>query len=59
LCARGGFEVSLKWSAGQLESVSILSKLGNTIPIRYKDKVIEFKTEKGKTYQLDKNLKEI
>lgn len=59
LCARGGFEVSLKWFGGQLESVSILSKLGNTIPVRYKDKVIELKTEAGKTIKLDRQLNKI
>lgn len=56
LCARGGFEVDMKWSAGILKSVTIHSKLGNPIPVRYKDKVIELKTEAGKNYQLDGQL---
>jgi alpha-L-fucosidase 2 len=34
LCARGGFEVGLRWTAGRLEYATILSKSGNTCRIR-------------------------
>jgi len=34
LCARGGFEVGLRWRAGRLEHATILSKIGNTCRIR-------------------------
>jgi alpha-L-fucosidase 2 len=54
LCARGGFEVHIKWEKKELDSVTILSKLGKTIPLRYKDHRIELKTEKGFTYNLNK-----
>ncbi len=34
LCARGGFEVGLRWAAGLLEQATIFSKIGNTCRIR-------------------------
>jgi alpha-L-fucosidase 2 len=34
LCARGGFEVGLRWTAGRLEHATILSKIGNACRIR-------------------------
>jgi alpha-L-fucosidase 2 len=35
LCARGGFEVNIKWNDGKLESAEILSKCGNVCSIRH------------------------
>ena len=57
LCARGGFEVNIDWEGGKLSKCTILSKLGNPCTIRYGNQVITIQTEKGKTYQLDGNLK--
>jgi alpha-L-fucosidase 2 len=51
LCARGGFEVYLKWGNMQLKEVKVYSKLGGKCVLRYREKVIEFDTEKGKTYK--------
>jgi alpha-L-fucosidase 2 len=34
LCARGGFEVGLQWSAGKLTRVTVLSTLGGTCRVR-------------------------
>jgi alpha-L-fucosidase 2 len=34
LRARGGFEVSLRWTAGRLEQASIASSIGNTCRVR-------------------------
>jgi alpha-L-fucosidase 2 len=50
LCARGGFEVDMKWTAGKLAHVRILSKQGGKCTVSYKEnhKVIE--TEAGKEY---------
>ena len=43
LCARGGFEVSMDWSKGQLAKVKVLAKKGGktTIVCKGKEKVVE------------------
>ena len=56
LCARGGFEVDITWEGGKLVEATIRSKLGRTCKVRYGEKVIELKTEAGKTYRLDATL---
>ena len=56
LCARGGFEVDIMWEGGKLVGATIRSKLGRTGKVRYGEKVIELKTEAGKTYRLDATL---
>jgi alpha-L-fucosidase 2 len=56
LCARGGFEITMEWSDGQLVSVAILSKLGKTIDVRYEDKETVLKTQAGDRYHLDGQL---
>lgn len=53
ICARGGFDVDMNWENGELKKAIILSKLGNDCRIRYKDKVISIKTEKGKEYHFN------
>jgi hypothetical protein len=35
----------------QLKEVKVYSKLGGKCVLRYREKVIEFDTEKGKTYK--------
>ncbi|WP_372775419.1 glycoside hydrolase N-terminal domain-containing protein [Mangrovibacterium sp.] len=57
VCARGGFELSFKWKNGKLEQVELWSKGGNTCRLVYRDKSIEFPTQKGSKYQLNSNLK--
>lgn len=34
LCARGGFEVAMRWNDGKLETATILSRLGNSCRVR-------------------------
>jgi alpha-L-fucosidase 2 len=51
LMARGGFEVDIDWENGNLKQAKITSKLGNSLRMSYKGKIIELKTtEKGKSY---------
>ena len=59
ICARGGFQLNLKWKDGNLQAVDITSLAGNECLLRYKGKIISLKTEKGKTYHLNTELKEI
>jgi len=53
IVARGGFDVDIDWDGGRLKAVRILSTLGNTAVIRYGDKVITVKTEKGRSYSFN------
>jgi len=57
LCARGGFELNLKWNNGKLENVEVKSKVGGTCVIRYKNQAISIFTKVGEVYKLNGNLK--
>ncbi|MEN8121847.1 MAG: glycoside hydrolase family 95-like protein, partial [Bacteroidota bacterium] len=56
LRARGNFEVDIEWTNGKLVSAKIVSGSGNKCKIRYKETIIDLKTEKGKIYNLDTEL---
>jgi alpha-L-fucosidase 2 len=57
ICARGGFELDLKWQQGKLQSVKVRSKSGNACNLKYGTNVITFATKKNGSYQFDGNLK--
>ena len=48
LCARGGFEISMKWADNKLKSGEIKSLLGNSCAIRYDGKIMLVEDEGGK-----------
>ena len=54
LKARGGFEISMAWAAGELTEVTILSRFGNDCRVRVagSDEVRTVNTEPGETYSL-------
>jgi alpha-L-fucosidase 2 len=52
LCARGGFVVDIAWKNGELTKATVQSKTDTTGKFRYKGKVVNLKTEAGKTYKL-------
>lgn len=52
LCARGGFELSMKWSDGKLTSAELLSKKGGECKLKYGDRETLLQTKPGKTYSL-------
>ncbi len=52
ICAKGNFEISVKWKNGKLENATVLSKSGVPCTIRYGEKQLIFKTETGKTYSI-------
>jgi alpha-L-fucosidase 2 len=56
ICARNGFEVSIFWKDKKLQSVEVLSKLGNSCTLNYKGRETLFKTEKGNSYVLNAKL---
>ncbi|MBX2924212.1 MAG: glycoside hydrolase family 95 protein [Chitinophagaceae bacterium] len=57
LCARGGFELDMKWKEGKLLSASLRSKKGGVCRLRYGQKEISIVTEAGKSYELGELLK--
>ena len=52
LCARGGFEIGLKWQQGMLQSVVVKSLAGEPCTLNYHGKTLRFDTKKGQTYKL-------
>jgi alpha-L-fucosidase 2 len=50
--SRGGFELDLAWQAGRLTRLAVLSTAGRPCRIRYRGRIEEFPTEKGKRYVL-------
>ncbi|HWD92009.1 MAG TPA: glycoside hydrolase family 95 protein [Verrucomicrobiae bacterium] len=56
LRARGGFEVSVTWKAGQLTTATIRSTTGEPCRLRYRDQSIELKIRKGKTVTFGASL---
>lgn len=59
LVARKGFEVDMKWNEGKLQSLIILSKLGNTLQLRNGDLVKSIETKKGEVLKFNQALEGI
>ncbi|MEG1025227.1 MAG: glycoside hydrolase family 95 protein [Flavobacterium sp.] len=59
LCARGGFEVDMKWDEGKLVSAKVLSKVGGVCKVQSGNNNIEITTQPGKSYTFNAELKEI
>jgi alpha-L-fucosidase 2 len=57
--ARGGFTLNIKWQNGQLQQVNVTSTAGDPCALRYKDQVVTFPTQKGRTYQFNAQLKQL
>ena len=56
LRARGGFEVDMAWTDGNLTSATLHSLLGNPCRVRYGEKTVELNIKSGGTVHLDGNL---
>jgi len=52
LCARGGFEVDIVWSGGQLTRAGVRSNLGRPCVVRYGDERLRFATKAGQDYAI-------
>jgi alpha-L-fucosidase 2 len=59
ICARGGFRLNLKWAEGKLQTVDVISLAGADCLLRYKSRIISFKTERGKTYRFNDDLQKL
>ena len=57
LRTRGGFEVSMRWKAGRLTSVTIRSTTGEPCRVRYGNNSVELEIKRGKSVTLDGNLR--
>jgi len=53
LVAKGGFEVDIEWKNNALYKMQVISKIGNNLNVRYKEKVVSLKTVKGRKYSID------
>ncbi len=58
IMARGGFEIDIEWSEGTLRSLTIRSKLGNPLQVRYGETVKQRETKKGQVLVLNERLEE-
>ena len=56
LCARGGFEIDLRWNNGKLTCAVVHSKGGLNCKIRYGDKVVDVNLAEGQSISLDGDL---
>lgn len=50
LVARGGFVTEISWMEGELTRLSIYSKHGNPLVVKYRNEIVEITTKKGNTY---------
>ena len=58
LCARGAYELDLKWKNGVLEYLILKSKISGKCGLSYQGKNINFEASKGKIYQFNAQLKQ-
>jgi alpha-L-fucosidase 2 len=59
ICARGGFVIDMKWNTGKLQQLTVLSKAGMPLVLRYNEKVINITTTKSGVYKFDGSLKRL
>jgi alpha-L-fucosidase 2 len=52
-CARGGFVFDIKWENGKLQQLTVYSKAGQRLLMRYNDKVINIPTTKNAVLKFD------
>jgi hypothetical protein len=57
--ARGGFELDYNWEQGKLSSVTITSKAGSPLKLKYGNKTYSSDTKTGEKIKLDGDLKRI
>jgi len=55
-CARGGFVFDIKWQDGKLQRLTVYSKAGQPLLMRYKDKVVNIPTKANNVYQFNESF---
>jgi alpha-L-fucosidase 2 len=56
ICARGGFVMNIKWAEGELQRLTVTSKAGLPLVLRYNGKIKRITTTKNGVYQFDASL---
>ena len=59
ICARGGFVLDIKWSDGKLQELTVTSKAGQPLLLRYNNKVVNIPTTKNTVYKFDASLNKL
>jgi alpha-L-fucosidase 2 len=59
ICARGGFVIDIKWKNGELKNVTVLSKAGLPLLLRYNGKEKNIMTVKNGVYKFDASLNKL
>lgn len=59
LCARGGFVINMKWEDGRLQRLTVTSKAGQPLQLRYNGKTKQITTTKNAVYQFDESLNKL
>jgi alpha-L-fucosidase 2 len=52
-CARGGFVLDIKWSDGKLQALTVTSKAGQPLILRYNNKIVNIPIAKNSVYKFD------
>jgi alpha-L-fucosidase 2 len=59
ICVRGGFVLDMKWNAGKLVQLTIRSKAGKDLSLRYNGKMVTIKTKANTLYNFNGELKQL
>jgi alpha-L-fucosidase 2 len=59
ICARGGFVLNIKWIEGKLQRLTVISKAGLPLVLRYNGKTKTIATTKNGVYQFDASLNKL
>jgi alpha-L-fucosidase 2 len=59
ICARGGFVMNIKWVNGKLQRLTVTSKAGLPLMLRYNGTVKTITTTKNGVYQFDASLNKL
>jgi len=59
ICARGGFVINMNWSNGKLQQLTVTSKAGQLLSLRYNNKVVNIATTINGVYKFDASLNKL
>lgn len=55
--ARGGFELDFAWEGGELQSLTLRSRLGGPARLRYRDQVVDVQPKTGESISFGPGLR--